>query len=165
MNIGALVLYPFRNTKWCKRLIHRQCNKHFEQQRIKQERLRDERMGLGMYSLLLGNGKRFEHARSDKTVLALNVSLPWRRRMYMTDEEIHAYLNEHGDMAFENLPVWLREELKSRRLTWPNRVPTTQEFFDTIEDGRVHRVTNQELEIQDLQNFYLHGKSGSLRPY
>jgi|1_EtaG_2_1085319.scaffolds.fasta_scaffold03433_3 hypothetical protein len=165
MNIGALLLHPFRHTKWCKAIIRRRCNKHFEYERANSQQQRDERVSLGMYRLEFGNGMRWAHSRPGKTALPLDIRMPWTSRMWMTDQEINRYLNEYGDKSFENLPAWLRQELAARNLTWPKRQPTSDEFLESMEDARIHRVTNDELTINDLEDYYERGKRSALRPF
>jgi hypothetical protein len=46
---------------------------------------------------------------------------PW-----MTDEEVKSMLEEYGELGFDDLPGWLRKELKIRNLGW--NVPKKQKM-------------------------------------
>ena len=195
------MLHPFRKFKWCKSYVKRRCNQHFEREQQRAKAMRDERMSLGMYTLLLGNGKRFtsehcgkralvtavakyndtsdDHIQAELTAwthLALgnkesatmaidSTTMYVRPVSFMSPEEINSYLNEHGDNSYEDLPYWLRHELSARQLSWPRRIATSDEYFESQEDARIHRVSNNELTIQDYEDYYTYGKRGQLRSY
>ena len=79
-------------------------------------------------------------------------------RPYMTDDEVMAGLEQHGNHGFDKLPRWLRQELKVRRIQWPTREPTDLEAWETVSDAREHRIMNKELTIKDYQDKYIRNK-------
>ena len=79
--------------------------------------------------------------------------------MYITDEELQQELEENGDVAFEKLTPELQRELTARNLSWEIRAPTPQEQEETIEDARFHRITHNELTVDDFKDKYIRGRS------
>lgn len=76
----------------------------------------------------------------------------------MTNEEVLSYLNEYDELGFEDIPEWLRNELKGRCIFIEPREPTQYEMDATIEDAREHRIMNKELVLQDYIDKYKHGR-------
>lgn len=81
---------------------------------------------------------------------------------YMTDEEVNEHLAEFGERGFDDIPSWLRHEIKARNLIYKKRIATESEQWETVEDAREHRITNKELTIKDYLNKYKRGQSITL---
>jgi len=78
---------------------------------------------------------------------------------YMSDEEVNRHLSEYGDSGYDDLPDWLRSEVRSRNLLYEKRQPTDIEKWETVSDAREHRITNNELTLQDYKDKYLNGRN------
>lgn len=76
----------------------------------------------------------------------------------MTDQEVLSYLNEYDELGFEDIPEWLRNEMKVRCIFIAPRRATEHEREVTIADAREHRIMNNELVLQDYIDKYKHGK-------
>ena len=74
---------------------------------------------------------------------------------YMTDEEIVCELWEYDEQGFDDLPQWLRLELRVRGLDFGKHEPTPEEMHDTIADAKDHRIYNNERNIQDFKDKYI----------
>ena len=74
----------------------------------------------------------------------------------MTDAQVMRYLGNYGDRAYDDLPYWLKQEMKTRKQPYYCRKPTDEEMFDTIRDAREHRITNKELVVSDYIDKYKH---------
>tara|TARA_R110000751_G_scaffold50895_2_gene112053 strand:+ start:189 stop:611 length:423 start_codon:yes stop_codon:yes gene_type:complete len=85
-----------------------------------------------------------------------------KTRPYMSDEEVNAYLAEHGELGFDDMPSWLRLEVKARNLIYDSRQPTEMEQWETVSDAREHRIVNKELTQKDFSDKYRRGKSLTL---
>ena len=77
----------------------------------------------------------------------------------MSDEEVNRHLSEYGDSGYDDLPDWLRSEVRSRNLLYEKRQPTDIEKWETVSDAREHRITNNELTLQDYKDKYLNGRN------
>ena len=73
---------------------------------------------------------------------------------YMTDDEVWLALNEHDELAYSDIPSWLRNELVARRISFEIRSPTEQEQIETEIDAKYHRVTHNEMNINDYKDKY-----------
>tara|TARA_R110002124_G_scaffold71293_2_gene191134 strand:+ start:683 stop:1066 length:384 start_codon:yes stop_codon:yes gene_type:complete len=81
---------------------------------------------------------------------------------YMTDEEVNRHLSQYSESGFEDLPDWLRSEIRARSLVYEKREPSELEQWETNHDAREHRITNKELTFNDYKDKYLNGKSLTL---
>ena len=81
---------------------------------------------------------------------------------YMTDEEVNRHLSQYSESGFEDLPDWLRSEIRARSLVYENREPSELEQWETNHYAREHRITNKELTFNDYKDKYLNGKSLTL---
>jgi hypothetical protein len=77
---------------------------------------------------------------------------------YMTDEEVMKELSQYDEHGFEDLPSWLKDEIRARNLPIPARSPSDLEQWETVSDALEHRITNNELTVNDYINKYKHGK-------
>lgn len=73
---------------------------------------------------------------------------------YMTDKEVMRELSEFDELGFDDLPSWLKQELRARQLPIPKRFPTELEQWETVSDALEHRIVNKELTIQDYTAKY-----------
>ena len=78
---------------------------------------------------------------------------------YRSDEELIAVLAEFDELGYEDVPYMLRQQLEGRTITFERREPTELEMWETNSDAREHRITNNELTIQDYLDKYRNGKS------
>ena len=83
-------------------------------------------------------------------------------RPYMEDEEVNKHLSEYGELGFDDIPSWLKNEVKARNLIYEKRMPTEMEQWETVSDAREHRIMNKELTQQDYIAKYRKGKSITL---
>ena len=81
---------------------------------------------------------------------------------YMTDEEVNRHLSQYSESGFEDIPDWLRSEIRARSLVYEKRTPSELEQWETNHDAREHRITNKELTFNDYKDKYLNGKSLTL---
>ena len=72
----------------------------------------------------------------------------------MSDTEIWLELQEYGDIGYEDMPKWLKNELIARQLTFESRKPTIQEMLETEQDAKEHRVMNNEMNLDDYKERY-----------
>jgi hypothetical protein len=99
--------------------------------------------------------KRFTcKPKPKKVITAMNKVKP-----YMSDEEVSRYLAEYNESGFDDIPNWLRQELKVRQLVFKKRQPTDMEKWETVSDAREHRIVNKELTQEDYKDKYMKGKS------
>ena len=101
----------------------------------------------------LTKSKRKRHVKCSKIGPQVNIKKP-----YMTDEEVMGALEIYGDLGFDKLPDWLRQELEVRKIPWPRREASDLEKWETVEDAREHRIVNKELIIKDYQDKYIRNK-------
>ena len=80
---------------------------------------------------------------------------------YLTDAEVCMHLSEYDEMAFDQIPDWLQQELRVRHIVFGPRPPSKQEMVMTIADAREHRIMNNERNIEDFKDHYKHGKTFS----
>ena len=73
---------------------------------------------------------------------------------HMHTDEIWLELQEYGDVGYEDMPKWLRQELECRDLRFDIRQPTEQEIIETIQDAKDHRLLNNEMTTNDLMEKY-----------
>ena len=85
-----------------------------------------------------------------------------RLKPYMSDEEVNDHLVEYSDLGFDDLPAWLKTELRIRNLPIPRREATNSEKMVTVFDAREHRILNHELTLVDYKNKYMHAQSLTL---
>jgi hypothetical protein len=78
---------------------------------------------------------------------------------YFTDDQIAFMLLQYDDVAFSAIPHWLQGQVISRNMEFQRRLPTELEMWETVSDAREHRITNNELTMQDYMDKYKHGKS------
>jgi len=71
-----------------------------------------------------------------------------------TNEEIMSQLDYYNDVAWEDVPHTIREQINARYILIPSREPTELEQWETIEDAREHRITNNEMTIKDITHKY-----------
>ena len=81
---------------------------------------------------------------------------------YMTDEEVNRHLSQYSESGFDDMPDWLRNEIRARNLVYEKRTPSDIEKWETNFDAREHRITNKELTFEDYKDKYLKGKSLTL---
>ena len=101
--------------------------------------------------------KKFTMKRKSKLGLPMDKLKP-----YMTDEEVNKHLSEYGELGFDDIPSWLKNEVKARNLIYEKRMPTEMEQWETVSDAREHRIMNKELTQQDYIAKYRKGKSITL---
>jgi len=77
----------------------------------------------------------------------------------MSDHAVINALDRHNESGFDDLPNWLKKELRTRNINMPPRRPTDIEKWETVSDAREHRITNKELTIRDYQDKYMKQKS------
>ena len=77
---------------------------------------------------------------------------------YMRDDEVREALRDYDDAGFDDLPSWLKLELRVRGLRCEPREPTEQEKRETEADAFIHRVTNKQLTIQDHYDMIINQK-------
>ncbi len=85
-----------------------------------------------------------------------------RLKPHMSDEEVNNHLVEYSDLGFDDLPAWLKAELRIRKLPIPRREATNSEKMATVFDAREHRIVNHELTITDYKDKYMHARSLTL---
>jgi|TARA_Y100000310_G_scaffold272045_1_gene286817 hypothetical protein len=78
---------------------------------------------------------------------------------HFSDNQIAYELLKYDEVAFCDVPRWLREQVIARDMHFPRREPTELEMWETVADAREHRITNNELTIQDYLDHYKYGKS------
>jgi len=66
-----------------------------------------------------------------------------------------SYLAEYDELGFEELPEWLRHEIRSRDLPIPRREPTELEMWEAEKDAKEHRILHNELTIEDIKGKYM----------
>ena len=77
-----------------------------------------------------------------------------KAKKYMSDTEIWLELQEYGDIGYEDMPKWLKNELIARQLTFDTRQPTIQEMLETEQDAKEHRLFNNEMNLDDYKERY-----------
>jgi hypothetical protein len=63
----------------------------------------------------------------------------------------------YRDEAFDQLPYWIRNNLKVNKVHHVARNPTGDEMLDTVKDAREHRKFNNEVSMEDYKDHYFHG--------
>ena len=63
----------------------------------------------------------------------------------------------YRDEAFDQLPYWIRNNLKVNKVHHKARNPTGDEMLDTVKDAREHRKFNNEVSMTDYKDHYFHG--------
>lgn len=71
-----------------------------------------------------------------------------------SNKDITIAIERLEDLAFDQLPQELQEEILNRQLTFPTRRPTELEMWETNDDAFEHRLYNKELVVQDYMNHY-----------
>ncbi len=71
-------------------------------------------------------------------------------RSYMSDAEVSEYLEEYGDLGYDKLPEWLKQELVARRLRFEPHHPTEKEIEETKKDLEEHQVFNNDLTLSTI---------------
>jgi len=99
--------------------------------------------------------KRFTHRPKPNRIGTAMAKI----KPYMTDEEIKRHLAAYDESGFDDLPSWLRQELKVRQLVFKKRQPTELEQWETVSDAREHRIVNKELTQEDYKDKYMKGRS------
>jgi len=63
----------------------------------------------------------------------------------------------YRDEVFDQLPYWIRNNLKVNKVHHKARNPTGDEMLDTVKDAREHRKFNNEVSMDDYKDHYFHG--------
>jgi hypothetical protein len=78
---------------------------------------------------------------------------------HLSDDQLAMKLTEYDEVGYQDVPYMLREKLESRTLIFRRREPTELEQWETNSDAREHRITNNELTLDDYLDYFKHGKS------
>lgn len=70
-------------------------------------------------------------------------------QMYISNVELADALADYSNHGFDDLPDWIRYELRTRQLTFDTRRPESYERSVTNADLLEHKITNNELTIND----------------
>ena len=80
--------------------------------------------------------------------------MPGQDPFYMNNEAVRVEVDRRGELGFQALPHWLRQEVKTRELMWQPRPPTDFEQFETYTDAIAQRIGNNEMTIKDHINMF-----------
>lgn len=83
-------------------------------------------------------------------------------RPEITNEKVIELLDGYDELAFDQLPYWLRETVKARGIVFKQHQPDQVAMWDTVDDAREHRIMNNELTIQDFIDKYTKRQSLSI---
>ena len=76
-----------------------------------------------------------------------------------SDEDLMSQLDYYNEVAWNDVPHTIREQIISRTILLPARPPTKQEQWDTLSDAKEHRAMNNEQTMNDFKLKYQHKRN------